>query len=134
MFFLFCVNVAVTAWCKLSMNNVSCLHQALDPQALGTLATMLGDYMMLSKMVPGRQQPTVAITRGNAVSSKRCPSLLNGFSFHAEMQAHAKQLLFRAGQNFCSETSYQFCIFSSRRNKFTNLSKKLKFQYQKEMF
>lgn len=49
------MNVAPTDWCKLSVS----LHGALDPKALGTLAIMLGDYMIHSKMIPDRQQ-TVA--------------------------------------------------------------------------
>lgn len=68
------------------------LERALDPRAWGTLAMMLGDYMIHSKMIPGRQQ-TVANTgnqEGQCWQLCHCPSLLNGSSLFMQKCRHTQ--------------------------------------------
>lgn len=90
MFFLLCMNVAATEWCKLEQCFV------LAPSSGPHLRDSGNDAMRLNdpQQNDSRQaaDTTLRIKRGSADRSKHCPSLLNGFSFHGKMQAHTKPL------------------------------------------
>lgn len=81
--------------------------------------------MIPSKVIPGRQQ-TVANAGSQEGQCGQLPALseLAEWTLLPCKNAGKRNMALQSqAEFFCSTASFQLCIFSSRRNNFTNLSK-----------